>query len=142
MSENRVVIDLIACKASITQIDSFIRDLKLMGKYVEVETNKPEVAALVITLIGNMNKVVTVNGTVVKSFDSNYVVGEVCGWFGDFETITYDKIFITAKMQAIRLAIKEQFYYNPQTARLCTCGSGEEAYLCNGLPEEGSAYCG
>jgi hypothetical protein len=27
-------------------------------------------------------------------------------------------------------------------SRLCTCGSGEEAYLCNGLPEEGWAYCG
>ena len=92
MSENRVVIDLntlVASKASITQIDSFIRDLKLMGKYVEVKTNKPEVAALVITLIGNMNKIVIVNGVVIKSFDSNYVVCEVCGWFADFETITY-----------------------------------------------------
>jgi CDGSH-type Zn-finger protein len=47
------------------------------------------------------------------------------------------KTVITAKLQATRLA-KEQF----ETPRLCTCGSGEEAYLCNGLPEEGWAYCG
>ena len=46
------------------------------------------------------------------------------------------KTAITANMQAIRLASKEE------TPRLCTCGSGEEAYLCNGLPEEGWAYCG
>lgn len=26
--------------------------------------------------------------------------------------------------------------------RLCTCGSGELAYLCNGNGEDGWAYCG
>ena len=29
-----------------------------------------------------------------------------------------------------------------QDERLCTCGSGEEAYLCSGTTEDGSAYCG
>jgi hypothetical protein len=92
MSESRVVlVELVNSdsKATITQIDSFIRDLNLMGKHVEVRSSRPEVASLITSLIGNMNKIVMVNGVVIKSFDSNYVVGEVCGWFADFETIFF-----------------------------------------------------
>lgn len=42
------------------------------------------------------------------------------------------------KIQAER--VEKEYLKN--SLRLCTCGSGEEAYLCNGLPEEGWTYCG
>ena len=91
MSESRIILveHISSSKPTIQQVDSFIRDLNLMGKHIEVKTNRPEVAALITSLIGNMNKVVIVNGIVVKSFDNNYTVGEVIGWFGDYETINF-----------------------------------------------------
>lgn len=84
---DRFIIDLTNTTASFTQVDSFIRDLNLMGKYVEVKTDDAAIAGLIVSLIGNMNKVVIINGTVVKSFDSDYVVGDVCGWFEVSETV-------------------------------------------------------
>lgn len=86
---DRIVIDLINTTNSITQIDSFIRDLNLMGKYVEIKTDSPAIGSLITSLIGNMNKVVIINGTVVKSFDSNYTVGDVIGWFDDYKLINF-----------------------------------------------------
>jgi hypothetical protein len=90
--ETNITIDLstlAASKASIKEIESFIRGLNLMGSYVDVATNKPDVAALATSLIGNMNKVITINGTVIKSFDSNYTVGETVGWFADYTSIKF-----------------------------------------------------
>lgn len=45
-----------------------------------------------------------------------------------------------SKRKVLAQKIAKEYINN--TSRLCTCGSGEEAYLCNGLPEEGWAYCG
>ena len=87
--QDRIVIDLINTTNSITQIDSFIRDLNLMGKYVEIKTDSPAIGGLITSLIGNMNKVVIINGTVVKSFDSSYTVGDVIGWFDDYKLINF-----------------------------------------------------
>lgn len=60
-----------------------------MGKYVEVKTDDATIGGLVVSLIGNMNKVIIINGTVVKSFDSGYLVGETIGWFADFKLIKF-----------------------------------------------------
>jgi hypothetical protein len=73
---------------TITQVDSAIRDLNLMGKYVEVKTDNPAFAGLIVSLIGNMNKAIIINGIVIKSFDKDYAIGEIVGWFKDFETIS------------------------------------------------------
>lgn len=88
MSESRVIITLMSGK-TIQQIDSFLRDLNLMGKHIEIKCVEPAVAALATSIIGNMNKVVIVNGTVVKSFDNNYLVGEEVGWLADYKTINF-----------------------------------------------------
>ena len=93
--ETNITIDLMtldASKSSIKEIESFIRGLNLMGSYIDVGTNKPEVAALVTSLIGNMNRVVTINGTVVKSFDGNYEVGRLIMWPLDCKVIHYFKV--------------------------------------------------
>ena len=87
--ENRIVIDLINTTNTITQIDSFIRDLNLMGKHIEIKTDDAAIGGLITSLIGNMNKVIIINGVVIKSFDNNYIVGEIAGWFADFETIKF-----------------------------------------------------
>ena len=85
---DRVIITIGPGK-TIQEIDSFIRDLNLMGKYIEIKCVEPAVAALAISLMGNTNKVVIINGTVVKSFDSNYQFGEVVGWFADYTNILF-----------------------------------------------------
>jgi hypothetical protein len=85
----RVIIDLTNTTKCFSQVESFIRDLNLMGKWIEVKTDNPAIAGLVVSLIGNMNKVVIINGTVVKSFDKDYVVGEVCGCFADYTDIKF-----------------------------------------------------
>lgn len=84
MSESRVIITLMSGK-TIQQIDSFLRDLNLMGKHIEIKCVEPAVAALATSIIGNMNKVLIVNGTVVKSFDTNYVVGDTVGWIAGYK---------------------------------------------------------
>ena len=91
MSESRIILveHISSSELNIQQVDSFIRDLNLMGKHIEVKTSRPDVASLIVSLIGNMNKVIIINGVVIKSFDSNYTVGEVVGWFGDYETINF-----------------------------------------------------
>jgi hypothetical protein len=86
---DRVVIDFSNTTRRFSQVNSFIRDLNLMGKYVEIKTDDAAISGLVVSLIGNMNKVIIINGTVVKSFDSNYTVGEVCGWFADYTSIKF-----------------------------------------------------
>jgi hypothetical protein len=86
---DRVIIDLTDTTTTFTQVDSFIRDLNLMGKYVEIKTDNPAFAGLIVSLIGNMNKAIIINGTVVKSFDKDYAVGEVCGWFADYTSIKF-----------------------------------------------------
>jgi hypothetical protein len=85
---NRVIITISPDK-SVQDVEGFIKDKNLMGKYIEIQCTKPEVAALATSLMGNMNKVIIINGIVVKSFDSNYVVGEVCGWFADYTNILF-----------------------------------------------------
>ena len=85
---DRVIINISSNK-TIKEIDSFIRDLNLMGKYIEIKCVKPDVAALAISILGNTNKVVIINGTVVKSFDSNYQFGEIVGWFADYTNILF-----------------------------------------------------
>ena len=86
---DRIIIDLTNTTRRFSQVDSFIRDLNLMGKYVEVKTDNAAIGGLVVSLIGNMNKVVIINGVVVKSFDGSYVVGEMVGWFADFKLIKF-----------------------------------------------------
>ena len=85
---DRVIINISSNK-TIKEIDSFIRQLKLMGKYIEIKCSEPSVAALAVTLIGNTNKVVIINGVVVKSFDSNYILGDTIGWFADYTNIRF-----------------------------------------------------
>jgi hypothetical protein len=85
---NRVIITISPDK-TIQEIDSFIRGLNLMGKHIEIKCVEPAVAALAISILGNTNKVIIINGTVVKSFDSDYQFGEVCGWFADYKLITF-----------------------------------------------------
>ena len=86
---DRIIIDLTNTTRRFSQVDSFIRDLNLMGKYVEVKTDDAAIGGLVVSLICNMNKVIIINGTVVKSFDSNYLVGEIVGWFADYTNIKF-----------------------------------------------------
>ena len=80
MSENRVVI-VDQSNKTIQDINTLVSAYKVMGSHVEVRSSRPEVASLITSLIGNMNKVVMVNGVVIKSFDLSYVIGDVCGWF-------------------------------------------------------------
>jgi hypothetical protein len=86
---DRVIIDLTDTTATFSQVDSFIRDLNLMGKWIEIKTDDAAIAGLVVSLMGNMNKVVIINGFVVKSFDSSYTVGELCFWFADYTSIKF-----------------------------------------------------
>jgi hypothetical protein len=88
MSESRVVITILSDK-SIKEIDTLIREKNYMGKHIEIRCARPEVAALAITILGNTNKVILINGVVIKSFDSNYTVGEFTGWFADYKLITF-----------------------------------------------------
>ena len=85
MSENRVVI-VDQSNKTIQEINTLVSAYKVMGSHVEVRSSRPEVASLITSLIGNMNKVVIINGVVVKSFDSGYLVGEMVGWFEVSET--------------------------------------------------------
>lgn len=86
---DRVIIDLTDTARRFSQVDSFIRDLNLMGKWIEIKTDDAVIAGLVVSLIGNLNKVIIINGTVVKSFDKDYLVGETIGWFADFKLIKF-----------------------------------------------------
>jgi hypothetical protein len=88
MSESRVIISILSDKR-VQDVETFIRDKNIMGKYIEVQCTKPEVAAIVTSLMGNMNKVIIINGIVVKSFDGNYTVGETVGWFADYTSIKF-----------------------------------------------------
>ena len=56
-----------------------INDLKVMGSVVYVVTNSPIISASLISVLGNLNKAVIVNGCVIKSFDANYKVGKYVG---------------------------------------------------------------
>ena len=85
---DRVIINISSNK-TIQQIDSFIRQLNLTGKYIEIKCSEPSVAALAISILGNTNKVININGTVVKSFDNDYVVGEIVGWFADYKLVNF-----------------------------------------------------
>jgi hypothetical protein len=87
--EDRIVIDLTNTTATFIQIRGFILSQNLMGKYVEIKTNDATIGGLVASLMGNMNKVLIINGTVIKSFDSLYVVGDTVGWFADYKLITF-----------------------------------------------------
>ncbi len=88
MSEYRVIVSILSDK-SVQDVETFIREKNLMGKHIEVQCAKPEVAGLATSLMGNMNRVIIINGIVVKSFDSNYVVGDNIKWVNDFETIFF-----------------------------------------------------
>jgi hypothetical protein len=85
---DRVIINISSNK-TIQQIDSFIRQLNLTGKYIEIKCSEPSVAALAISVMGNTNKVVIINGLVVKSFDSDYLFGDIVGWFADYTNILF-----------------------------------------------------
>ena len=56
-----------------------INDLKVMGSVVYIVTNSPIISASLISVLGNLNKAVIVNGCVIKSFDANYQVGKYVG---------------------------------------------------------------
>jgi hypothetical protein len=56
-----------------------INDLKVMGSIVYIVTNSPIISASLISVLGNLNKAVIVNGCVIKSFDANYQVGKYVG---------------------------------------------------------------
>ena len=58
---------------------SAINDLKVMGSIVYIVTNSPIISASLISVLGNLNKAVIVNGCVIKSFDANYQVGKYVG---------------------------------------------------------------
>lgn len=66
-------------------LEAKLRGLDIMGKYVQLDTEHPHVAALVIKVLANMNKVVIINGYVISSFDSEYELGDMIGWFKDFD---------------------------------------------------------
>lgn len=88
MSESRVIITIMSGK-TIQQVDSFLRGLNLMGKHIEIKCVEPAITALAISILGNTNKVIIINGTVIKSFDSNYQFGEVVGWLADYKLINF-----------------------------------------------------
>jgi hypothetical protein len=56
-----------------------INNLKVMGSIVYVVTNSPIISAALITVLGNLNKAIIVNGCIVKSFDAAYQVGKYVG---------------------------------------------------------------
>lgn len=56
-----------------------INDLKVMGSIVYIVTNNPIISASLISVLGNMNQAIIVNGCIVKSFDANYQVGKYVG---------------------------------------------------------------
>jgi hypothetical protein len=56
-----------------------INDLKVMGSIVYIVTNNPIVSAYLISVLGNMNQAIIVNGCIVKSFNANYQVGKYAG---------------------------------------------------------------
>lgn len=71
-------------------LEAKLRGLNIMGKYIQLETQHPHVAALVVKVMTNLNKVVIVNGYVVSSFDSEYGLGELVSWFKDFDTVVVE----------------------------------------------------
>jgi len=71
-------------------LEAKLQGLNIMGKYIQLDTQHPHVAALVVKVMANMNKVVIVNGCVVSSFDPEYGLGEMISWFKDFDTVNVE----------------------------------------------------
>lgn len=55
---------------------SAINDLQVMGSVVYIATNSPIISSALISVLGNLNTVIIVNGCVIKSFTANYQVGK------------------------------------------------------------------
>jgi hypothetical protein len=63
-----------------------INDLKVVGSIVYIVTNSPIISAALISVLGNMNQAIIINGCVIKSFNANYQVGKYVGeihWSAD-----------------------------------------------------------
>ena len=73
-----VLIEVAEIKSPHSLFDA-INDLKVMGSIVYIVTNNPIISASLISVLGNLNKAIIVNGCVIKSFDANYQVGKYVG---------------------------------------------------------------
>jgi hypothetical protein len=86
MQEKRVFIDISDESADLSSLINH-EAWNICGSFVSIHVAGASIAGYIVSAIGNKNKAVLINNRVVKSFDSNYVVGETIVWLADYDTI-------------------------------------------------------
>ena len=87
MEEKRIFIDI----SDDTELSSLINHevWNICGSFVSIHVAGASVAGYIVSAIGNKNKAILINNVVVKTFDSNYHLGETIVWLADYETIQF-----------------------------------------------------